>query len=340
MRLVDILKNKDSIFIIDDIEDKKTRELVKDINNSLVKIVVEHEEFNAFAASQLNGEYHKKIVNVKSLLHYYDKWNGIKTAYSIYQKEEENKINKLYANKAALINKLKTLQGDCHKSLPVVSAYHLSNGELVPSNPGHVTIIFGRHNNNIIEEVITQLESDILVEGNFEKVNAMELKANYSVVESNANIANEKAQELFASKPAKLDKLLMVLNAMIESAKALVFFETYKPVMLELGCPSKDVELLEKELIKKYVPFKKQLQKILKFKFEDISSIVIDENEYQSDDKTLDELDDLDIISGKEEPAKESAFLVKEQPEIAYDMFEMLDDDMFKDIEDNEKGTN
>ena len=39
MKLVEILKNKEALFIIDDVEDKKTKALVKDINNALISLV-------------------------------------------------------------------------------------------------------------------------------------------------------------------------------------------------------------------------------------------------------------------------------------------------------------
>ena len=60
MKLLDILKNKEALFSIDDVEDKKTKVLVKDINTALINLVTEYEDFLEFAASQLNGEYHQK----------------------------------------------------------------------------------------------------------------------------------------------------------------------------------------------------------------------------------------------------------------------------------------
>ena len=283
MKLVEILKNKEALFIIDDVEDKKTKALVKDINNALISLVQEYEDFLSFAASQLSGEYHEKIVNVKSLQDHYVDWNGIKIAFAAIKREEENKINSLYSNKSALINKLKALMADSQKSLPVIATYHLSNGELVTSRGEHETIILGNHNTNIIIDIIEELERDIVVEGNFDKVEAREIEANYSVVDNNVETCNQRIEELFASKPAKGEKLHSTIDFMIVAAENLVFFETYKQTMLDVGCPTKDVDILEKDLLKKYVPLKKQLQKALKITFEDICNVVVDETEYFND---------------------------------------------------------
>lgn len=337
MKLLDILKNKEELFIIDDIEDKKTKALVKDLNASLVNIVVEYEDFLAFAASQLSGEYHQKLVNLKSLNEHYETWNGIKQAFNLAQKEEENRINKLYSNKSLLINKLKSLQNDCQKSLPVIATYHLSNGELVSSRAEHETVILGNHNTNIIEDIIAELDRDIVVEGNFDKVYATELSANYTIVENNVNMCNERINELFENKPGKAEKLFAIVNSMIVAAENLVFFETYKPTMLEVGCPNKDVDLLQKEYLKKYVPLKKQLQKALKVSFADICDIIVDENEYQNEEVGNDDFDSsLETISPTETPVEEGnndaffdAYSFGAEETTETDSYDIMDDNPF-----------
>ena len=45
MKLLDILKNKEALFSIDEVEDKKTKVLVKDINTALINLVTEYEDF-------------------------------------------------------------------------------------------------------------------------------------------------------------------------------------------------------------------------------------------------------------------------------------------------------
>ena len=67
---------------------------------------------------------------------------------------------------------------------------------------------------------------------------------------------------------------------MENSAKELVFFATYKEDLKNVGCNVKEIELYEKELLKKYVPVKKQLSKILKVDFIDVCNIIHNEDEF------------------------------------------------------------
>ena len=290
MKLLEIIKSNTPIFLDDSVEDKKTKAAIKDINESLINLIKEYEEFLEFAKSQLEGDYHNKLVMLKSLQHHYPNWSGTSTAFSNAYREETQKINTLYTHKNTLITKLKELMNDCLKSLPVVTSYHIRNGELTESGVEHDTIILGRHNNNIIEDIISEIESTVVVEGNFNNVVAIELKANYSTVKENVELCNTRIDELFSNKPNKAEKISTIVNNMIDIAENLVFFETYKAKLLEVGCPSKDVDLYEKDLIKKYVPFKKQLQKTLKINLNDICNIVVNEDEY-SDEELVSKMD-------------------------------------------------
>jgi len=316
MELLEIIKSGKTIFVDDAIEDKKTKLLIKDINESLVKLVKEYESFLEFAKEQLEGDYHTKLVNLKSLQNHYGEWVGIKTAFTNALKEETQKINNLYTNKNSLVTKLKNLELDCQKSLPVVTTYHIRNGELIESGAEHDTIILGRHNNNVIDDIIEELENSILVEGNFGNIEFIQLKANYSVVDENIEMCNSRIDELFSNKPNKAEKISNIVNNMIEIAQNLVFFETYKSTLLEVGCPSKDVDLLEKDLVKKYVPFKKQLQKALKISLKDISSIVVDENEYSNEelDNEMAEFVENDIEKAQSKYFEESQVTQEDKP--------------------------
>ena len=57
---------------------------------------------------------------------------------------------------------------------------------------------------------------------------------------------------------------------------------------------------MQKELLKKYIPLKKQLQKTLKLSFEDICDVIIDETEYQSDDSQMDTFEQIDMELSRE----------------------------------------
>ena len=62
MTIEDILKNERPIFILDDIEDKKTKGLISQINDQMKGLLNKLEEFEAFAESQLVGDYNKRLL--------------------------------------------------------------------------------------------------------------------------------------------------------------------------------------------------------------------------------------------------------------------------------------
>lgn len=300
MKLLDILKRKEELFIIDDIEDKKTKTILKDVNTSLIHLVYSYEEFKEFSEKQLSGEYNQKLVHAKSLLNSYPEWLGIKQAYAVLKKEEEDQIAKVSNEKKALIEKLHLLINDCQKLLPILAMYHISNSELVTSKPEHATIIIGNYNTNIINKIISELENEIVLTGHFEEIVPVELKANYATVENNVTLCKDKIESVYSNKHNKADKLYALVEKMETAAQKLVFFETCKPHMINVGCSTKDIDLLEKDLLKKYVPLKKHLQKGLKLQFEDISSIVVDESDFNienSNDEKNNNLFDDDIFS-------------------------------------------
>ena len=77
---------------------------------------------------------------------------------------------------------------------------------------------------------------------------------------------------------------------MEEVARDLVFFETYKKEILNVGCVAKEVELRQKELMKKYIPLKKQLCKLLKVELIDICDLKAYESEFATQEfKAIDE---------------------------------------------------
>ena len=288
MELFDLIKKRKEIFVIDDIEDKKTKTLINDINDGLVAIIEKAEEFLEFSKSQLNGEYNHKIAMAKGLNAYYDEWSAISNACANLKKEEEVQISKFDSFKNNVVSKLKTLLTDCSK-LPVVSAYDVFDGDFIASKEGHVIIILGKNNTQIIETIIDKLQNEFVVTGNYDDVAKATLKANYITVDNNVKLCKEKIDEVLGDKASKADKMLAVVDTMEDIARDLVFFETYKAEMISIGCTSKEVDVYEKNLLKKYVPLKKQLQKVLKIKFGDISHVFVNEEEY-SESSTNDDI--------------------------------------------------
>lgn len=279
MEIFDVLKNEKPVFVLDDIEDKKTKSLVTQINGQLSNILSKLDDFNKFAASQLEGEYHKKIVMAKSLQRVYSNWLTVNTACSNIVKEETTAVNSFNAARDQLIANLQMLLKDSLK-FPVVSAYDVFGTDFVFAKKGHSVIILGNNNTFIIETIINELNKKLYVEGNYNEIDPVELPANYSDVEKNVADCKRAIDELYYGKTSKEDKLLAMVESMETFAKDLVFFETYKKDLLNIGCVSKEVELRQKELMKKYIPLKKQLCKLLKVELIDICDLKAYESEF------------------------------------------------------------
>lgn len=279
MEIFDVLKNEKPVFVLDDIEDKKTKSLVTQINGQLSSILAKLDDFNKFAASQLEGDYHKKIVMAKSLQRVYGNWLTINNACSNIVKEETAAVNSFNSARDQLIANLQVLLKDSLK-FPVISAYDVFGTDFVFAKKGHSVIILGNNNTFIIETIINELNKKLYVEGNYNEIEPVELPVNYSDVEKNVADCKRAIDELYYGKTSKEDKLLAMVDSMETFAKDLVFFETYKKDILNIGCVSKEVELRQKELMKKYIPLKKQLCKLLKVELIDICDLKAYESEF------------------------------------------------------------
>lgn len=289
MEIFDVLKNEKPVFVLDDIEDKKTKALITQINGQLSNILSKLEEFKSFANSQLEGDYHKKIVMVKSLQRVYGNWITMNNACANIVREEANAVNSFNAARDQIINNLNLLLKESAK-FPVVSAYDVFGTDFVFAKKGHSVIILGNNNTFIIETIINELNKKMDVSGNFNDVEPIELTANYSDVEKNVADCKRAIDELYYGKTSKEDKLLSLVSTMEEVARDLVFFETYKKEILNVGCVAKEVELRQKELMKKYIPLKKQLCKLLKVELIDICDLKAYESEFATQEfKAIDE---------------------------------------------------
>ena len=280
MDIFDILKNNERpVFVLDDIEDKKTKSLVTQINKQMTHILEKYEEFNEFAKSQLKGEYNKKIVAAKSLQRAYGNWATVNNACIRIAKEETDAINSFESARNAVVSNLKVLLNDS-KKLPVISAYDVFGDQFVLAKKGHSIIILGENNTFIIETIINELENKLIVEGNYKDVNPIELEANYENIEKNIKACKKEIEFSFSDKASKEEKLLLLVKSMEKAGKDLVFFATYKNDLKLIGCNMKEVDVYERELFKKYVPIKKQLSKLLSLEFVDICDLSHNEAEF------------------------------------------------------------
>lgn len=290
MKIVDVLKNERPVFVLDDIEDKKTKNLIMQINKQMSSVLVNLEKVEQFCNSQLEGEYGDKLVMAKSLQNKYSNWMAIKNACLNLKNEESKVINEYYAFKNQLISNLKVLLSDA-KKLPVVSGYDVFNGDFAIARKGHNVVILGNNNVGIIEAIILELETGFNVRGNYDDIEERDLTCNYSNVDKNVNECKRSLDHMDSMKSSKEEKILFSIEQMENAARDLVFFATYKDSLKNVGCNIKEIELYEKELFKKYIPIKKQLSKLLKVDFIDICNIITDEDEFPTQEfKVIDDL--------------------------------------------------
>ncbi len=283
MNILEILNSGEVVFAEDAVESKKIRSQVAAVNKNFTDMATTASAFAEYAASQLNGEEHRRIVMAKSLRNYYPNWNALKVAYDNVSKEEGVKIANYNATKARLLSSLQTLLKESAKEA-VVSYFDIFEGDFVRCQEGHEVLILGAHNAAVIETMIAGLEEGLNVVGHFDEIEAQEIVANYSNVERNVEMCKERAAEMYGNKPGKLAKVEISISTMEEVGKKVVFFETYKNDLLSIGCPQKAINDYEKSFEKQYMPLKKSLQKELRFEFVEICDLVVDENSYQEAD--------------------------------------------------------
>ena len=284
MNILDLLKNEERLLSIADFENKKIKADVEQIYANFLEMNSAIKTFDSFSNSQLNGEYHDKIVMVKSLRKFFNDWQGVVEAYNNFEKEEKQELENYYNTKTKLINSLTNLQNESLKE-PVLSLYDLFNDELVKCEEGHEVIILGSQNSRILEYVINYLNENLEVKGNFEVVEDKPLSSNYGNVNKNVEMCNQKVDELFAEKLGKQEKFKKLIENMEEVAKKIVDFMTFKQDLISVGCSEKALNDYEKAFTKQYMPLKKTLQKSLKIEMVDICDVVVDENDYSEFDE-------------------------------------------------------
>ncbi len=278
MNLMDLIKNKKELFVLDEIETKKMKSLIETVNSNIELMLNKIESFNVFKNSQLNGENHTKIVTAKSLAQQYPEWIAVAEACQNIKKEEEKVEQDFYAVKDKLISSFKSLFNETKKS-PLVCKYDLYANDFQLCDEGHEIIVFGDRNSCVIENMINDLNDGIKANGLFEQIGGVDLQANFVSVTQNADLCFDKINN-GEIKAGKVDKLKNSINEMVEIGKQVVMFATYKQCLLNIGVKEKEVQLMEKQHIKKYVPLKKYLQKEFGVKFADICDVVVNEDAF------------------------------------------------------------
>ena len=122
MDLLTLLNQNERILLEDNIEDKKVKTLIGQINREIVDLMDAKQKFEEFAQSQLNGEYHNKIVMAKSLMLHYANWTAMLNAASKLEQEEQTLIVDFQNRKNKILADIHTVIKASEKS-PVICAY-------------------------------------------------------------------------------------------------------------------------------------------------------------------------------------------------------------------------
>jgi len=329
MKVLEILKNGEFLFAEDNIESKKVKEEVNNVNTSFTDMKEEIKNFNDFKKSQLEGSYNSKIAKAKSLKEVYQDWKSFNLAFDRLAQEENAEIAKYDSIKAKLINSLKSLLEVTQKE-SAVSLYDLFENEYKKCQEGHEVVILGDRNTEIITKAIEEFENDLTVTGNYAKVEPQELNPDYKLLNQNASNCRDKAYLLYQDKQNKLAKVETSVVAMEEIGNKVVFFETYKNIFIDMGISEKDIAKYEKSFLKQYGKIKKALQKELKIEFADICNIKIEEP--QSEEKetqnqnTAEEKTETQQPSEPVEPKEEAPVEKSENADTANDATALPED--------------
>lgn len=270
MDLLTLLNQNERILLEDNIEDKKVKTLIGQINREIVDLMDAKQKFEEFAQSQLNGEYHNKIVMAKSLMLHYANWTAMLNAASKLEQEEQTLIVDFQNRKNKILADIHTVIKASEKS-PVICAYDCFDGDYVACQEGHYVVVLGDNNTAVLHAMAKDFDYNVQIQGNYGLVEAKELNADYSIVQSNSQMCYEKIAELYAGKEAKAEKLKQAVTNLEEEGRKVVFFVTYRQALLNVGVTQKEMDAYEKFLTKRYLPYKNLLRKALKVEIPEIA---------------------------------------------------------------------
>ena len=290
MKALEIIKNKEKLLIEDSIESKRMKALASSLNEQIEIMCEEINSFENFRQSQIDGDRAKKIIFAKSFALYFRDVKILKNELVVenLRNEEKAQLSRYYNAKNNLIDIIREILKESQKEA-IVSAFDIYNGEFSRCEHGHEVIILSGRNTIVLESFLRDIDSELIVNGNFDDLDAQEVDFNTEVLDRNVELCNRKNMELNNSKQGKFDKLQLIINRMYEIGKASVAFFTYKDAMLSVGYSPKALKDYENELTKNYIPLKKTLQKEFKIELEYINDVVINETTYADNiDETMD----------------------------------------------------
>ncbi|MBE5739047.1 MAG: hypothetical protein E7354_04915 [Clostridiales bacterium] len=307
MNIVEILTNNEALFLETTGKNKKVDSLVAETNALLANLYQAAQETTQFLESQMAGERNNLIVAAKSLQNFYEgnKILKVETLVAGLQKEEQVKVAQFKALRDKVLSNLALIQKTT-KTDAITSNYDLFDGDLTRCQEGHEVIILGEHGQAILENIIEQVANTFELEGNFDSVSAGEFQYSMDVVNQNAAMCQNQANEIFASKPDKANKYMAIVEKMVEAAGHVVAFYTAREILTRLGANPKALKTYEAALSKAYIPYKKQLEKDLKVELNDICAVEVNEEMFPaSEEMPTEPIDTLEEFAQTEIPEDE-----------------------------------
>ena len=245
MDLLTLLNQNERILLEDNIEDKKVKALIGQINREIADLMDAKAEFEKFAQSQLSGEYHNKIAMAKGLMQHYANWTAMLTAAGKLEQEEKKLVADFQARKNKILADIHTVVKASEKS-PVVCAYDCFDGDYVACQENHYVVALGHNNTAVLHAMAKDFDYGVQIQGNYGLVEAKDLNADYSIVLSNSQMCYEKIAEIYAGKEAKAEKLKQAVASLEEEGRKVVFFVTYRQALLNIGVTKKEMDAYEK----------------------------------------------------------------------------------------------
>lgn len=323
MKAIELLKNQENIIPIEINKSKHVSTLSAMLTKRISYMNEEIIKFADFYESQTEGELMGTIVVAKSLAEFFkdNKFLKLELVLDALKAQEKSMIGNYYVAKNNLLDTLRQILKDSSKE-PIISAFDLFGDEFVRCESGHEIIILGGRNTAIIETLIKEFDSNLIVNGNFDNIAAQNVDYNEDTLNRNIELCTRKNNEINGSKGSKLSKLEGVIDRLKSVGSEVVAFYTYKDTLLDIGVPDKGIKAFESELSKLYIPLKKTLQKELSIELEDICNVQVDESQFEDsvlETPVSDNLADSPVGPYSSENSHINPFVsepVAEQPEV------------------------
>ena len=310
MQLLNIFNGDQPLFIEEN--NKKYKKNLNEINKLINQFCVKYNEYSDFLSSNAHKE---NISLAKGLNEFFNsKRLRLDLVLDTLKKSDNAKISEFNAIKTKLLSELNIIRNPIEA---VVCSFNLEGIEFTPCESGKEVVILGEHN-NIIGNIIAIIEN-LSLEIDFESIEPHQASFNTSTLDSNLAVCRNKAEEVYASKQGRLNKVMEIIDKLQEVGEKVVSFYTYKERLANIGCNPKSIKDYENEVEKMYIPLKKTLQKELRVELQDICEIPANESDYHPTNEPP--LSDADLDRTLE-LSQESPF---EEIQVINDISQMFD---------------